>query len=90
MQVEEIIKQITEQKQIINNAQKKQDELFLLLITQKDSDWDMISVSKAVQKSGLSASTIYRLINSGKIKVIHKGSLNYISNSELEKYNGVI
>lgn len=85
MPVEEIIRQIEEQKEIITSAQKKQDELIKTLYKANDKEWDLISVKKAANKSGLSASTIYRFINSGKLKCIHKGSLKYVSNSELEK-----
>ena len=87
MPVEEIIKELAEQKKIIQSAQKRQEELQELLISAKDKDWDLISVSKAVEKSGLSATTIYRFINQGKLRCIYKGSLKYISNSELEKLN---
>lgn len=84
MPIEEIIKQIEKQKEIIFSAQKKQYELIKTLCSANDKDWDFISVSKASQKSGLSASTIYRFINSGKLKCVHKGSLKYVSSSELE------
>lgn len=84
MPVEEIIKELNEQKKIISSAQKRQSELEDLLISAKDEDWDLISVSKAAQKSGLSYTTIYRFIQSGKLKCVHKGSLKYVSNKELE------
>lgn len=84
MPVEEIIKELDEQKKIIFSAQKRQTELENMLISAKDEDWDLISVSKASQKSGLSYSTIYRFINTGKLKCVHKGSLKYVSSKELE------
>ena len=82
--VEELLQKIKYQDEVINNAQKLRSELFELLVTAKDEEWDFISVSKAVKKSGLSYSTIYRLINSKKLRCIHKGSVKYISNKELE------
>lgn len=85
MPVEEIIKELDEQKRIILAAQKKQSELMDALISANDKEWDYISVSKAAAKSGLSASTIYRFIQSGKLKCIHKGSLKYVSSNELER-----
>ncbi len=85
MPVEEIIKELSEQKKIIAEAQKKQDQLVSSLISANDKEWDLISVNKAAQKSGLSVTTIYRFINTGKLKCVHKGSLKYVSNSELEK-----
>lgn len=85
MPVEEIIKQIEEQKKIITTAQKKQDELMRTLYKANEKDWDLVSVTKASEKSGLSKATIYRFINSGKLRCIHKGSKKYVSNSELEK-----
>lgn len=84
MPVEEIIKELDEQKRIILAAQKKQSELMDALISANDKEWDYISVSKAASKSGLSASTIYRFIQAGKLKCIHKGSLKYVSSKELE------
>lgn len=84
MPVEEIIKELLEQKRIIQSAQKRQSELEQMLISAKDKDWDLVSVTKAAAKSGLSVSTIYRFINNGKLKCIHKGSLKYVSSSELE------
>lgn len=84
MSVEEIIKELAEQKKIILTAQKRQDELENALISAKEKDWDLISVKKASEKSGLSITTIYRLINSGKLKCVHKGSLKYVSSKELE------
>ena len=86
MPVEEIIRQIREQRKIIRDAQARQDELEDALIAAKDKEWDQISVRKASEKSGLSQPTIYRLINEGRlVNVTHKGSLKYVSNSELEK-----
>lgn len=84
MPIEEIIRELDEQKQIIVSAQKRQNELENMLISAKDEEWDLISVSKAAQKSGLSYSTIYRFIQSGKLKCIYKGSLKYVSSKELE------
>lgn len=84
MPIEEIIRELDEQKQIIVSAQKRQNELENMLISAKDEEWDLISVSKAAQKSGLSYSTIYRFIQSGKLKCVHKGSLKYVSSKELE------
>lgn len=84
MPVEEIIKGINTQKKIISEAQKKQDELVKSLISAKDEDWDLVSVRKAAEKSGLSVPTIYRFINSGKLKCTHKGSRKYVSSRELE------
>lgn len=84
MPIEEIIRELDEQKQIIVSAQKRQNELESMLISAKDEEWDLISVSKAAQKSGLSYSTIYRFIQSGKLKCVHKGSLKYVSSKELE------
>lgn len=84
MPIEEIIRELDEQKQIIVSAQKRQNELESMLIFAKDEEWDLISVSKAAQKSGLSHSTIYRFIQSGKLKCVHKGSLKYVSSKELE------
>ena len=86
MPVEEIIRQIMEQRKIIRDAQARQDELEDALIAAKDKEWDQISVKMASEKSGLSQPTIYRFINEGKlVNITHKGSLKYISNSELEK-----
>lgn len=85
MPVEEMIKELKEQSKIILEAQKKQNDLMNAIISACDRDWDLISVQKAAKKSGLSVTTIYRFINSGKLKCVHKGSLKYISNSELEK-----
>lgn len=84
MPVEEIIKELDEQGKLIDSALKKRDELIDQLVKAKDEDWDLISVSKAAQKSGLSYSTIYRFINTGKLKCVHKGSLKYVSSKELE------
>ena len=84
MPVEEIIRELNEQKQIIRLAQKRQEELENALISANDKEWDMVSVSKAAEKSGLSVTTIYRFINSGRLKCTHKGSLKYVSSSELE------
>lgn len=84
MPVEEIIKELDEQSRLIESAQKKQKELMNQLISANDKDWDLMSVPKASQKSGLSISTIYRLINSGKLKCVHKMSVKYISSKELE------
>ena len=61
---EEIIKEIAQQAKVIESAQQKQNELLATLISANDKDWDMVSVSKASEKSGLSVSTIYRFINS--------------------------
>lgn len=85
MPVEEIIRQIEEQKIIITTAQKKQDELIKTLYNANEKEWDLMSVAKASEKSGLSQATIYRFINSGKLSCIHKGSRKYVSSSELEK-----
>lgn len=87
MPVEEIIKELDEQTKLIESAQKRQKELMNQLISANDKDWDLVSVPKASQKSGLSISTIYRLINSGKIKCFHKMSVKYISCKELEELN---
>lgn len=87
MPVEEIIKELSEQKKIIADAQKKQNELVEALISANEKEWDLISVNKASQKSGLSVTTIYRLINTKKLHCIHKGALKYVSSSELEKLN---
>lgn len=87
MPVEEIIKQLVEVRNIITDAQKRQIELEDALIHANDKEWDSISVSKAVTKSGLSASTIYRFIQAGKIKCIHKGSLMFVSSKELEEFD---
>lgn len=84
MPVEEIIREIDEQKKIISDAQKKQDELLKSLISAKDEDWDLVTVQKAAEKSGLSVPTIYRFINSGKLRCTHKGSRKYVSSRELE------
>ena len=84
MPVEEIIKELEEQKRIIHSAQERQSELEGMLISAKDKEWDLISVNKAAAKSGLSATTIYRFINAGKLKCVHKGALKYVSSSELE------
>ena len=89
MPIEEIIKQLAEVRHIITDAQKRQEELENALIHANDKDWDLISVSKAASKSGLSASTIYRFIQAGKLKCIHKGSLKYVSSAELEKLNDI-
>lgn len=83
--VEEIIGQLKELRRVIHEAQERQAALEEELVSAKDKDWDMISVKKASEKSGLSVATIYRFINSGKLKVKHKGSIKYVSNSELEK-----
>lgn len=85
MTVEEIIGQLKELRRVIHEAQERQAALEEELVSAKDKDWDMISVKKASEKSGLSVATIYRFINSGKLKVKHKGSIKYVSNSELEK-----
>jgi len=85
MTVEEIITQLKVLRRVIHEAQEKQAELEDELVSAKDNDWDMISVKKASEKSGLSVATIYRFINTGKLNVKHKGSIKYISNSELEK-----
>lgn len=87
MPVEEIIKEYNEQKKIIADAQKKQEQLVDALISANDKEWDLITVWKAAQKADLSPSTIYRFIQQGKIKSYYKGSLMYVSNSELEKLN---
>ena len=84
MPVEQIIKEIAQQAKVIESAQQKQNELLATLISANDKDWDMVSVSKASEKSGLSVSTIYRFINSGKLRCIHKGAIKYVSSSELE------
>ncbi|SEP83719.1 Helix-turn-helix domain-containing protein [Treponema bryantii] len=84
MPVEEIIKELSEQKRIISDAQKRQEELVQSLISANEKEWDLISVAKASQKSGLSVTTIYRFINSGKLHCVHKGALKYISSKELE------
>lgn len=85
MPVEEIIKKIEEQTIIISNAQKVQHELLEELKNANSKSWDLMRISEAAKKSGLSVTTIYRLINSGKLKCVHKGSLKYISSSELER-----
>ena len=85
MPIEEIIKELAEQKKIIYSAQKRQEELETALISASEKEWDMVSVSKAAEKSGLSVTTIYRFINRGKLKCVHKGALKYVSSSELEK-----
>lgn len=85
MPVEEIIRQFEEQKRIIADAQKKQDELVQTLCNAGENEWDWISVSRAAEKSGLSVATVYRLINSGKLECIHKGARKYVRNSELEQ-----
>ena len=87
MPVEEIIKELEEQKRVINSALKKQNELMEAVISANDREWDWVSVQKAAEKSGLSVTTIYRFINTGRLKCIYKGSLRYVSNSELEKLN---
>ncbi len=84
MPVDEIIRKIEEQNLIISNAQKIQHELFEELKNANSQSWDLVRISEASKKSGLSVTTIYRLINSGKLKCVHKGSLKYISSSELE------
>lgn len=85
MPAEKIIKEYEELKKVISDAQKKQEDLIKSLVSANDREWDLITVSKAAEKSGLSVTTIYRFINSGKIKCVHKGSLKYISSNELEK-----
>lgn len=85
MPVEEIIKKIEEQILIISNAEKIQRELLEVLKNANSKSWDLVRISEAAKKSGLSVTTIYRLINSGKLKCFYKGSLKYISSSELEK-----
>lgn len=85
MTVEEIIGQLKELRRVIHEAQERQAELEEKLVSAKDKDWDMISVKKASEKSGLSVATIYRFINTGKLNVKYKGSIKYVSNSELEK-----
>lgn len=93
MPVEEIIKELNEQKKIIISAQKKQEELLNALVSAKDTDWDLMTVQKAAEKSGLSVPTIYRFIDSGKLNCVHKGSRKYVSSRELEsiddKYKGL-
>ncbi len=84
MPVEEIIKKINEERDIIISAQKRQDELMSALVSASEKEWDLISVAKASAKSGLSVSTIYRFINSGRLRCVHKGALKYVSSSELE------
>lgn len=84
MPVEEIIRKIEEQNLIISNAQKVQHELFEELKNANSQSWDLIRIAEAAKKSGLSVTTIYRLINSKKLRCVHKGSLKYVSNSELE------
>lgn len=85
MPVEEIIRKIEEQTLIISNAQKVQHALLEELKNANSKSWDLVRISEAAKKSGLSATTIYRLINSGKLRCFHKGSLKYISSSELER-----
>ena len=85
MPVEEIIKELSEQRKIIEQAQARQDVLVHALISANDKEWDLVSVNKASEKSGLSVSTIYRFINSGRLKAVYKGSLKYVSSAELEK-----
>lgn len=84
MPIEKIIEEYEKQKKIIAEAQLKQTELVDSLISAKDSEWDLISVVKAARKSGLSATTIYRFINTGKLHCVHKGALKYVSSRELE------
>lgn len=84
MPVDEIIRKIEEQNTVISNAQKIQQKLFEELKNANNKNWDLIRISEASKKSGLSVTTIYRLINSGKLKCVHKGSLKYVSNTELE------
>lgn len=84
MPVEEIIKELGEQGRIIDEALKKREELIGQLVEAKDESWDLMSVQKASEKSGLSAAMIYRLINSGKISCVHKGARKYVSSRQLE------
>jgi IS30 family transposase len=85
MSVEEIVSEILEVKNEVLTAIEKQDRLLKALISAKERDWDLVSVCKASEKSGLSVTTIYRLINSGKLRCFHKGALKYVSSTELEK-----
>lgn len=93
MPVEEMIKEYNLQGQIKEQAEKKQREIFEKIIAAKDKEWDSISVQQAALKSGISAPTIYRWVQNGKLKnVEHKGSLVRVSEKELreldDKYNG--
>lgn len=85
MPVEEIIREILEIKNDVLDALEKQDRLLKILVSAKERDWDLMSVCKASKKSGLSVTTIYRLINTGKLRCFYKGALKYVSSAELEK-----
>lgn len=85
MPVEEIIRKIEEQGRIIAAAQKIQDELLSELKNANGKSWDLVRISDASKKSGLSVATIYRFINNGKLKCVHKGALKYVSCTELEQ-----
>ena len=94
MTVEELLKQYKHEQHTINLAQKRQDEIIEQILNAKDRQWDMITVRKAAMKSGLSIPTIYRFINTNKLKIVqHKGTSIMVSEKELldmdDKYTPV-
>lgn len=85
MPVEELVKKYNEEKRVIAEAQKRQDEIIKQILAAKDSEWDMITIQKAAVKSGISIPTIYKWVQNGKLKKIeHKGSRILVSESELK------
>ena len=87
MPVEEIIKEIKKQDEIIDQAQQKKKELYNKLDRAGLEDYDWITVQKAARISSISASTLYYKINRGELQTKYIGSSVRIRESEVLTIN---
>lgn len=83
MPVEEIIKELKRQDQIIDEALKNKKELYAKLENAGKEEYDWISVKAAAKLIDVSICTIYNKINCGALKTKHIGSSIRVSKKEI-------
>ena len=83
MPVEEIIKELKRQDEIISQAIKNKKELYAKLESAGTEDYDWISVQTAANILGVSVCTVYNKINAGELHTKHIKSSVRVRKSEI-------
>lgn len=83
MPAEEIIKEIRKQEEIINNAQKRKNELYDELM---GADFNLVSVKEAARLLNVSVPTVYNMVTSGELESKRIGGTIRINKNNLQKF----